>query len=266
MTAFAIVLGVAMISGTYVLTDTIKKGFNSIFTVSYENSDAVITGKTAFGSSNTVLAPSFPVSILSRVRSLPEVAAAEGGVSDAQTHLVGRNGKVISTGGAPNLGFSVDANQTRFNPLTLVDGHWPTKSDEIAIDAATARKHHYKVGDRIGVSVHGPTRQFRISGIAELGGVASIGGATLAVFDLPTAQQLFNKVGKLDQINVAEKPGISCSQLISEIRSVDLGRTPRCEAAPHRRSPTRATRPRSSRCSRTSCSRSASSRSSSERS
>jgi putative ABC transport system permease protein len=220
LTAFAIVLGVAMISGTYVLTDTIKKGFNSIFTVSYENSDAVITGKTAFGNSNTVLAPSFPVSVLGRVRALPDVAAAEGGVSDAQTHLVGSDGKVISVGGAPNLGFSVDANQTRFNPLTLVQGKWPQKPDEVAIDAGTAQKKHYAVGNLIGVSVHGPTRQFHISGIAELGGVASIGGATLAIFDLPTAQQLFDKVGKLDQINVAKKPGVSTAQLLTEIRSV----------------------------------------------
>ena len=47
LTALAIVLGVAMVRGTFVLTDTIKKGFDTIFTVSYQNADAVVTGKTA---------------------------------------------------------------------------------------------------------------------------------------------------------------------------------------------------------------------------
>ena len=46
LTAIAIVLGVAMVSGTYVLTDTITKAFDGIFTASYEQTSAVITGKS----------------------------------------------------------------------------------------------------------------------------------------------------------------------------------------------------------------------------
>ena len=47
LTGLAIVLGVAMISGTYVLTDTINNGFNTIFDTSYKNADAVISAKTS---------------------------------------------------------------------------------------------------------------------------------------------------------------------------------------------------------------------------
>ncbi|MBV8712369.1 MAG: hypothetical protein JOY56_11355, partial [Solirubrobacterales bacterium] len=49
LTAFAIVLGVAMVSGTFVLTDTIKAAFSTVFTQAYKNADAVITGKSAIG-------------------------------------------------------------------------------------------------------------------------------------------------------------------------------------------------------------------------
>ena len=220
LTAFAIVLGVAMVSGTYVLTDTIKHGFDSIFTAAYSTADAVISGKTAFGGSQ-VEAPSFSQELVSRVAAVPGVARAVGGVSDDQTHLVGRNGKVISVGGAPNLGFSVDpAHDQGLNPLVLVSGHWPTGPHEIVIDTATAQHKHYAVGDTIGVSAHGPTQPFRISGLAELGGVASIGGATLSIFDVPTAQRLFNKVGRFDQIEVAAKPGVSPDRLAASIRNV----------------------------------------------
>jgi putative ABC transport system permease protein len=220
LTALAIVLGVAMVSGTYVLTDSIKKGFDSIFTAAYSTADAVITGKTAFGGSQ-VIAPSLPQGVIAKVRALPDVARAVGGVSDAQAHLLDKNGKVISVGGAPNLGFSVDpGNDQGLNPMVLVQGRWPSGPGTIVIDVATARHKHYAVGDRIGVSERGPTQQFRITGLAELGGVASIGGATLAIFDLPTAQQLFRKVGRFDQIYVAKKPGASTSKLVDEIRAL----------------------------------------------
>jgi putative ABC transport system permease protein len=220
LTAFAIVLGVAMVSGTYVLTDTIKKGFDTIFTVSYQNADAVVSGKTLFGSTSNTTAPTVPESLLAQIKGLPGVQDAVGGVEYDQTHLVGRNGKSISTGGAPNLGFSINPRDQLFNPLKLVAGRWPVAPDEIAIDKGTAGKHNYRVGQQIGVSVHGPTEPFRIVGIAELGGVATIGGATIAIFNLPTAQRLFQKVDQLDQIRVSKTAAIPTSRLLSEIRSI----------------------------------------------
>src|SRR5665809_6882 len=45
LTAIAIVLGVAMISGTYILTDTINRAFTTLFTESYAGTDAVVTGR-----------------------------------------------------------------------------------------------------------------------------------------------------------------------------------------------------------------------------
>jgi putative ABC transport system permease protein len=221
LTAVAIVLGVAMVSGTYVLTDTINAGFNTIFTQSYQGSDAVITGKTAFsGQSGAATSPGFPQALLARIKQLPSVHDAVGGVEDQQTRLIGRNGKTISAGGAPNLGFSVNPSDNRFNPLKLVAGRWPTGSAQVVIDKHTANNKHYSVGDSIGVAANGPERQFRITGIAKFASVASIGGATLAVFDLPTAQALFDKRGKLDQIRIAAKGGVSTSQLVDEIRPV----------------------------------------------
>ena len=50
--------------------------------------------------------------------------------------------------------------------------------------------------------------------------MGSIGGATLSGFDLPTAQRLFGKEGKLDQIRAAAKPGVSPDRLVSEIRKI----------------------------------------------
>ena len=50
--------------------------------------------------------------------------------------------------------------------------------------------------------------------------MSSIGGATLAGFDLPAAQSLFDKDGKLDQIRIAKKAGVSQAELIASVRSI----------------------------------------------
>src|SRR6476660_4275318 len=78
LTAIAIVLGVAMISGTYVLTDSIANAFDAIFTQSYRGTDAVISGKSAFDLSSNGLstAPPFDESLLPQVQGLPDVKAA----------------------------------------------------------------------------------------------------------------------------------------------------------------------------------------------
>jgi len=220
LTALAIVLGVSMISGTYVLTDTITAAFTTIVDHSFQNSDAVISGKVAFknDNSNTAEVPAFPASVLTKVRQLPDVAAAAGGIED-QAKLLGRDGKVISTGGGGSIAASVDPqNDGRFNPLKLVSGRWPVGSGQIAIDKHTADTKQFAVGDTIGVAADQGTRRFEITGIATYAESSSIGSATIAIFDVPTAQKLFAKVGKFDGIQIAAKNGVTPEKLVSEIR------------------------------------------------
>jgi putative ABC transport system permease protein len=223
LTALAIVLGVAMVSGTFVLTDTMKGAFDTIITTSYKNADVVVTGKSAFttdANGDTVEAPPFNASLLAKIKALPGIASAEGAVQDSNTKLVGRDGKAITSGGAPTFGFSVDpASDQRFNSLELSSGTWARGPDEVVIDSGTAGDKHFKVGDTIGVESRGPVQQFRIAGIATLPGV-SIGGATIAVFDVPTAQKLFHRQGRLDVIRIQADNGVSSSKLLSEIKPV----------------------------------------------
>jgi putative ABC transport system permease protein len=221
LTSIAIVLGVAMVSGTYVLTDSIDKAFDSIFTDSRQGSDAVIAGKAAFeltdGSGSE--APTLPESLLNKVRALPEVQEAEGSVDSETTILIGKDGKAI-VGNSPSIGFSIARGDSPFNPLRLVAGSWPGPN-EIVIDEATADKENFRVGDTIGVQSEGPVQHYRISGIIRFGeSLSTIGGATLAGFDLPTAQRLYGKVGRLDEIAVSSKPNVTSGQLLAAIKQV----------------------------------------------
>jgi putative ABC transport system permease protein len=222
LTAFAIILGVAMMSGTYVLTDTIDKAFSQIFDDSYAGTDVVVSGKGADisfeGTSSE--APPIDEALVDEVRALPNVEAASGGIFDeTNTKIIGSDGKAISTQGAPSLGFGIEAAEfEQFNPLNLLEGTWAEADGEVVIDASTADDEGFKVGDTIQLSTLQPKQDFELVGIARFGEVDSLGTATFAVFDLQTAQQLLDREGKIDEISVAGRDATTPEQLISEIR------------------------------------------------
>jgi putative ABC transport system permease protein len=225
LTAFAIVLGVAMISGAFVLTDTLGKTFDGIYKQSYTASDAVISSEEAVNTGDTTReAPAFSADLLSKVEGLPGVSRAQGSTQD-QARLVDSSGNPIGTAdNGTAVGVDPSADQS-LNPLQLVAGAWPRADDEIAIDKATARKHHFKVGETVGAFADGPVHRYRVSGIVRFGTVDSIGSATITVFDLATAQRLFDKQGRLDLIRVKAKDGVSNAQLLGQIRPLLSGTT-----------------------------------------
>ncbi|MGH3026934.1 MAG: ABC transporter permease, partial [Gaiellaceae bacterium] len=225
LTALAIILGVAMMSGTYVLTDTIDKAFSTIFDESYAGTDVVVSGKGADidfqGVSST--APPVDESLVDEVRALPDVEAASGSVSDeTNTKIIGSDGKAINTQGAPSLGFGIDPSPDaqRFNPLNIVEGTWADADGEVVIDAGTADREDYQVGDKIEIATIQPKQEFEITGIAKFGDVDSLGTATFAIFNLPTAQKLLDREGQVDSISVAGADGTTPEQLMGEIQPI----------------------------------------------
>ena len=226
LTALAIVLGVAMVSGSFVVTDTITKAFDTIFTSTYRNTDAVVSAKKIVDYSNSGNGTVSPA-LLARIRALPDVKGAAGSIIDlnndtTNTKLIDRDGKAIDSNGNPTFGFGVDPSQPQFNPMHLVAGSWASGRHEVVIDSNTAKKHDFEVGDFIDAAAKGPKERFQISGIAKYGDVDTLGGATIAVFTIPTAQQLL-KLSGFTAISVAAKSGVSTPKLVRELQGIAPG-------------------------------------------
>jgi putative ABC transport system permease protein len=226
LTGLAIVLGVAMVSASYVLTDTWQGAADKLSTAAYDNVDAVVTTRAAFEVGADQVGgkrPPLPAAVLADVRSLPQVGVAVGDVSD-QVRLVGNDGKAIGgDGGSPSFAEGIDARTpgaAALSPFKLRAGRFPRAEREVAIDAATAKDEHLAVGRKIGVSTHGASQRFTIVGIATFGSVESLGGATAAVFDLHQAQALTGKRGKLDSILVSARDGVTPAELRDAIAPV----------------------------------------------
>jgi putative ABC transport system permease protein len=225
LTGIAIVLGVAMISGTYILTDTIDRAFTNLFTESLAGTDAVVTGRGVEVSVDGERPPDPPVdaALLDVVREVPGVALATGSVVDQfNTKILSPDGKPISSEGWPTFGFGIDTDPAlaQFNGLELFEGRWPAAPNEVVIDARTADKHGYEVGDAVEISTLEPRRRFELVGVARYGGVDSLGNASFTVFTIPTAQELLGREDEFDAISVAGEEGISEDELVAAIAPV----------------------------------------------
>jgi putative ABC transport system permease protein len=215
MTALAIVLGVAMISGTYVLMDTTLHAFDSLFATAYSKAQVVVVGKSPISGAGVRL-PSVPASVLTRIRALPAVSDAQGYIDDRADLRNSHGGS--ATGPGSGLAFGVPAHATSFSVVQVVSGRRPSGPGEVAVDAQTASANHLTVGSTVGIVTRQPLQYFRVVGIMRFGGVASLGPIQLLVFDLPVAQRLFDKQGMYDEIYVSSRSGYSTQQLIRAIR------------------------------------------------
>ena len=207
LTALAIVLGVTFISGTFVLTDTLHNTFSNLFGNIYSKIDFQVRGVAQLGNGGNAVRNELPESLLATVRAVPGVAAADGQVT-GYAQFISHDGKAIQTGGAPTLAVSFNPDP-QFSSLHLIAGGAPATADDVVMDAGTAQKYGFSVGQQVRILTTGPTRTFTITGIAEFGTANNLAGATLAAFTLPTVQAIAQEPGQLDNINIVTAPGAS---------------------------------------------------------
>jgi putative ABC transport system permease protein len=217
LTSLAVALGVMLISGTYVFTDTINASFDKIFTAAYKNVDVAVTpNDDVEADENGTLEP-IPADVVDKVKRLPEVAEVDGSLFDQNGAILDADGDPISKG-APNFIASLH-DVTRFESFDVSDGRLPRGPDEVALDKATAKRKKFKVGGTVDIVDAQPRKTYRIVGLVSVAGVDSYGGAAVALMTLPEAQRMAGKVGKYDEIDVAAKSGVSPTQLRDAVRS-----------------------------------------------
>jgi putative ABC transport system permease protein len=221
MSAFAIVLGVSFVSGSLIFTDTLGNAFNGIVdTVG----DVVVRPDTASGDFEAGrTAKTVPGTLVRELATVPEAARADGNVSDPTTFVVSKKGKLIGGQGAPGLGIGWSDAPTASGepPATIKHGRAPVRAGEVVLDALTAERAGYGIGDTVMFVTSGaqPVVKATLVGTAEFksGGLV---GATLTFFDSKTAQQLY--LGGKDQYTdawVTARDGTSQKDLARAVQA-----------------------------------------------
>ncbi len=217
LTIVAILLGVAMISGTYVLTDQIHNAFNDIFRTAYQKTSVTVTPRVRFGQTGDAsgAAIAMPAAMLSRVRQVPGVRYADGTAQAFTAVFVG--GKLVKSNGAPT--FIQSNGDPRFETGSWVAGGVPVKSGDVALTSGFAAKHHLALGDAIAIATHGGLKTLRIAGIYRWPAEASLGGTIMVDAPLADVQRWFGLEGRLSSIDVAATPGVSPTELRDRLRA-----------------------------------------------
>lgn len=220
MTALAVVLGVGLMAGTLVLTDTVGKTFDDLVADIYDGTDAVVRSTEQIDSPfGDALRTPLDESVLATVADVDGVAATEGFVQgQAVVTKPGYEAPSTPGGAAPNLGLSW-GDVAELNPWDLVEGERPQAADEVAVDRGTAEEQGIVVGDTVNVATTAAPYEATVTGIVTFGTVDSPGGAAVTLFEPTTAQEVLGKQGSFDEIGVVAAEGVSQDEVTASLNA-----------------------------------------------
>jgi putative ABC transport system permease protein len=214
-TILAVVIGVAFVAGTYILTDTTFAAFDEIFEDSLAKTDVVITAKEEVRQ-ETGEVPSFDAAVLPRVKRVDGVAVAVGQIFTPGAFFDAEN-EQIGSQFAPK--FITSDLPESLETQTYEEGRQPRDASEAALDQSAAEEAGLGIGDTLKLASVERVAAYRIVGLTKLG-AASWGGASIAGLILPEAQRITAKRGEFDQILVAADAGVSEETLRDRIQAV----------------------------------------------
>ncbi|MFK4596265.1 ABC transporter permease [Streptomyces pristinaespiralis] len=217
LSAVAVLLSVAFVSGTLVFTDTMNTTFDKLFAVS--SADVTVSPKGAEDTEApaTGRPETLPASLVEQVGKVEGVKSAEGAVSSMSVTVVdSKNKNMGSTSGAPTIAANWTRNDLR--SMEIASGHAPRGPTEVMVDADTADKHKLKLGDEL--------RTIAVTGdfTAKITGIASFKvtnpGAAVVFYDTATAQrELLGKEGLFTNVMVVADEGVSDEALKKNLAS-----------------------------------------------
>lgn len=213
----AIVLGVSFVTGTLVLGDTINHTFDQLFQNTTAGIDvqvrAVSTGKNQNGQE---IHPPIPASLIAQVRSVGGVKEAFGDLFRSAV-IIGANGKVIISGGAPTLSLLYNP-YPDMSSFRLRSGGAPHGPDQVVIDQHTATTQKWKVGDSVRVVLpRGAPQTFTIAGTTGFGNQDTLVGATVVAFDPKDGPAILGADDEVDAISVKAQSGVTASDLKARV-------------------------------------------------
>jgi len=217
LTALSILIGVAMVSGTFVLSDQIRTAFDEIFVEANEGIDVIVSRRPAFESQQAPDAGPLPQSLVETVAAVEGVGRVEGQVVATGALVV--DGDYLGPpgqSGAPAL--VVSSSPDPIGVTKVVEGSIPAAPGEVAVDEDMADREDLAVGQTAQLATRVGLRPVRISGVFRID--AAIGGATIVVVTLPDAQAWFDREGQVSVINAAAGAGVSPETLARRVSAV----------------------------------------------
>ena len=221
-TGFAVLLGVAFVAGTLVLTDTVGTSLSNMFADVFEETDGYVRAEEPFDGDDMGgdVRPLIDEALLETVQGVDGVALAVPDVF-AYAQVIGADGEPVGDPGQGPPTFGTNwVDDDKLNAFDIDEGRAPAADDEMVIDAYTAKEGDLEVGDRAKVLTATGTIEAEIVGIARFGEIDSPGGTSWASFTKEAAQRYVGQPGKLSGITVLAEDGVTEDELADRIDAV----------------------------------------------
>ncbi|WP_275467420.1 ABC transporter permease [Streptomyces noursei] len=218
MTVLAVMLGVAFVSGTLVFTSTLSDATQASSRKGFDNVDVAIQPSDTTQSTPGARSP-LDQKLLAKAAGVPGAASATAIVSGF-TAIADKSGKLIGEGFSTNGSNYFPGHDGKDARYPMRDGAAPKGADQFALDAHTADHGGYKVGDTVRISVDGPVREQKLTGIFTTDDGTVKAGGSLALFDTATAQKMFAAPGEFSEIDVKAAPGTSQTALKDAVEKI----------------------------------------------
>ncbi|MFI1581775.1 ABC transporter permease [Embleya sp. NPDC020630] len=207
LSAVAITLSVAFVTGTLMFVDTVSAVFADL--ARSTSADVTVTPRTEVKAIRLVRAgrtPTVPAALVERARGVEGVAAVHGDVVVRDVPVVDGEGDRVGVVSDPETavaGWCACAHA----PVRLTSGHEPRGPNEAVLDAESARVSRIRLGDRLRLSPSTGTFEVTVVGIA--GYRVRATGDTLVFVDPATAAaRLLGRPDVVTAVSVTAAPGV----------------------------------------------------------
>ncbi len=220
LTSVAVVLGVAFMVGTMVLTQTIQQSYNGIADNVFASTDAVVRSDRTIQGENDAseVRGTVGADVLARVRAADGVAAAEGRIQGIAA-VLGHDGRLLDSNSNRSAPIALGWMETpALNPMDIRAGHPPRAPDEIVIDRATRRAGNFAIGETVRVVAPSGAASYRLVGVVTYGGSDDAAGAPVVAFAPETAAAVLATPDRYAAIQVVAEPGVTSAQLVTSLR------------------------------------------------
>jgi putative ABC transport system permease protein len=213
----AVFLGVAFLSGTMVLSDTLRAGIGNFFATAYDGTDAVVRSVSTVSDTPGAIRSGIPSSLVDQVGTVPGVAQAAPVIS-GYGQIVAADGTQLTGNGPRQAGNWIDG--SGLNPYKIAEGRAPSADTEVVIDRGSAKSGKLHVGDQTTILTPQPVK-VTIVGIATFGTQDSYGQTSFTGFTLAGADKYINKQpGTVSSISIRATAGTSQTQVQQAIKAV----------------------------------------------
>ena len=214
LTMLSIIFGVAFVSGSFVLADSLRSVFDKVSEDIFAGIDAQVRALPP-EIANTDNEIRFDESVVATLADVEGVDELEPGISGFElVYTIGEDGEVVRPQGPPVLMVSWGG-PSGISSFELIEGEAPV-GQQVALDVAQAEAGGFEIGEMIDVSTaNGSIEQFELAGTVEFGSP----GAYFILFDLPTSQRVLGAEGLLDGIAVSAEEGVSANVLVENLQA-----------------------------------------------